>query len=683
LKTSSLNEGDVFILDAGLNLFQWNGRASNKWEKFKGLEMVTAIKDKERGGKAKVTFLESGTPNPDDALFWKTLGGKEGIKDEKSGGADDDVKEHVNELFRISDATGSIVVTPVARGRLEKKMLDPTDVFLLDVGSQVFVWIGKEATKEERNKGMSHGAAYLASAGRPSHTPLTRVVGGGETPVFKSYFVDFSDPRPTGPAPAKTAAPKRGPDTSALYSAGGGGAAEEKMPDKGDGKVEIWRVEGFAKEPVDAKNYGQFFAGDSYLILYSYQLPGGKPAWIIYFWQGRDSSLDEKASSALLAVDMDRELGGSPVQVRVVQSKEPNHFLTLFKGKMVVHNGGKASGFKNRADVDSYDTDGVSLYHIKGTTELNTRAVQVPEVAASLNSGDCFALLTPTVVYIWQGKGSNPTERKTAQGTAAVIKGARTVTLVEEGKEPDAFWSAVGGKGEYPQAKEEKAAAREPRLFHCSSNHGHFHVEEIFNFTQDDLIDDDVMILDTYSEVFVWVGTKATREEKDTALTTALDFVTKAPDGRSADTPIYKVHPGGEPPNFTCHFLGWNPAKVSAEDPYSDALVKLKGGAPAKAGAAAAGPTSPKAESKGPAPAKAAPAKVEAVTRDSVGYLDWSKNAYTIDQLKAGVPNIDPANKPLYLADSAFTALFKMSKQDFIKLAKWKSDAEKKKAGLF
>lgn len=39
-------------------------------------------------------------------------------------------------------------------------------------------------------------------------------------------------------------------------------------------------------------------------------------------------------------------------QVRVVQGKEPAHFRQLFKGKMVVHSGGKASGFKNRSEED-------------------------------------------------------------------------------------------------------------------------------------------------------------------------------------------------------------------------------------------------------------------------------------------------------------------------------------------
>jgi villin 1/advillin len=346
----------------------------------------------------------------------------------------------------------------------------------------------------------------------------------------------------------------------------------------------------------------------------------------------------------------------------------------------VVHEGGKASGFKNRADVDSYDTDGISLYHIKGTNEMNTRGVQVEEKAHSLNSGDCFALLTPRVIYIWQGKGSNATERKTAQGIAGVLKGARTVTPVEEGKEPAEFWTALGGKTEYPNEKELGVERKEPRLFHCSSNAGHFHVEEIFNFTQDDLIDDDVMILDTYGDVFVWVGNKSTKEEKDTAMKTAMDFVGKSPDGRSPDTPIYKVSPGGEPPNFTCHFLGWNPAKRADDDPYQARLASLKGttGPVGKVETkGASGATSPKAETK------AAPAKVERVTASSIGYAPFT-TSFPLQTIKDGLaPNIDPGNKHLYLSDTDFMTQFKMNKEAFGKLAKWKADQEKKRVGLF
>ena len=104
------------------------------------------------------------------------------------------------------------------------------------------------------------------------------------------------------------------------------------------------------------------------------------------------------------AVELDNKYNGLPVQVRVVQNKEPDHFLLVFKGKMVVHSGGRASSFKNRMDQDSYDVDGTRLFHVRGTNEFDTRAVQVEEKASSLNSNDCFVLETPDCTYIWYGK---------------------------------------------------------------------------------------------------------------------------------------------------------------------------------------------------------------------------------------------------------------------------------------
>lgn len=120
----------------------------------------------------------------------------------------------------------------------------------------------------------------------------------------------------------------------------------------------------------------------------------------------QESTADEKGAAALKAIELDDKYGGAPVQVRVVQNKEPDHFLLVFKGKMVVHSGGRASGFKNRVDQDSYDVDGTRLFHVRGTNEFDTRAVQVAETASSLNSNDCFVLETPACTYIWYGKVS-------------------------------------------------------------------------------------------------------------------------------------------------------------------------------------------------------------------------------------------------------------------------------------
>ena len=71
---------------------------------------------------------------------------------------------------------------------------------------------------------------------------------------------------------------------------------------------------------------------------------------------------------------------------------------------MVVFMGGHASGFKNVHDHDTYDADGTRLFHVRGTCEADTRAVQVPEQAAYLSPDDVFVLETPGATYIWNGQ---------------------------------------------------------------------------------------------------------------------------------------------------------------------------------------------------------------------------------------------------------------------------------------
>ena len=50
-------------------------------------------------------------------------------------------------------------------------------------------------------------------------------------------------------------------------------------------------------------------------------------------------------------------------------------------------------------------------------------------------------------------------------------------------------------------------------------------MEEVLDFSQEDLEEDDVMILDAWKELFVWVGESARKEEKQEAIKTAVVIV--------------------------------------------------------------------------------------------------------------------------------------------------------------
>ena len=53
----------------------------------------------------------------------------------------------------------------------------------------------------------------------------------------------------------------------------------------------------------------------------------------------------------------------------------------------------------------------------------------------------------------------------------------------------------------------------------------------MFNFIQDDLDEDDVMMLDTWSQIFIWIGDNANKEEKEQAAVIAYEYLMKHPSG--------------------------------------------------------------------------------------------------------------------------------------------------------
>jgi hypothetical protein len=101
----------------------------------------------------------------------------------------------------------------------------------------------------------------------------------------------------------------------------------------------------------------------------------------------------------------------------------------------------------------------------------------------------------------------------------------------------------------------------EPRLFHVSDATGTLRAEEVHRFTQDDLCEDDVFVLDAGSQAFVWIGSKASESEKTRVMEIAQQFI--ASTGGDADVAVTVEQSGSESNVFTSNFAGWSTQKAA------------------------------------------------------------------------------------------------------------------------
>ncbi|XP_063051604.1 gelsolin b [Engraulis encrasicolus] len=571
----SFNQGDVFILDLGDEIFQWCGAHSNRFERLKATNVSKGIRDNERCGRAKLHICEEGS---ESEKMLEVLGEKPDLPDTHAEDTKTDVSNRkMAKLYKVSNASGDMSLTVVSdQNPFSQSDLESSDCFILDNGSngKIFVWKGKDANTEERHATLKASEQFISKMGYPRHTQVQILPQFGETPLFKQFFKvwrDVDETQGMGEAYVsnKIAKIEKVPfDASALHDSPAM-AAQHGIMDDGSGEKQVWRIEGSDKVEVDPSTYGQFYGGDSYIVQYGYQ-HGGRRGQIIYIWQGDDSSQDEKGASAILGAQLDDELGGGAVQVRVIQGKEPAQLMSLFGGKpLVVYRGGTS---RDGGQTQAADT---RLFQVRANTAGNTRAVEVEAVAANLNSNDAFVLLSSSSSVLWAGHGCSDVEKGGATQLSEIL--GVELSEVAEGDEEDDFWDALGGKAEYRTSArlKNKMDVHPPRLFACSNKTGQFLIEEIpGEMTQEDLAPDDVMILDTWDQVFVWVGNEANDEEKKEAMTSASRYIETDPSNRDRRTPVVKIKQGFEPPTFSGWFLGWD-FEYWSTDPLERAMAGL------------------------------------------------------------------------------------------------------------
>lgn len=237
-------------------------------------------------------------------------------------------------------------------------------------------------------------------------------------------------------------------------------AAESEPAWEGAGAkegVEVWRVEKFKINRWPENQYGNFFTGDSYIVLDTYKPDPDAPklAYDVHFWLGSKSSQDERGTAAYKTVELDDFLGDLPVQFRETEGHESPCFLKLFD-PMTLMEGGIASGF-NHVKPEEYKT---KLFQIQGTKRANIKSCEVECEGKSLNNGDVFVLDAGLNIIQWNGKTASIWEKRKGGEVMRGINDSRNgkakTSVIEYDDDCEEFWSALGGKVEVAEAEAKK-----------------------------------------------------------------------------------------------------------------------------------------------------------------------------------------------------------------------------------
>lgn len=321
----------------------------------------------------------------------------------------------------------------------------------------------------------------------------------------------------------------------------------------------MWRVEKMDLKPVPPEAHGEFFVGDTYLLLFTM----AKFDYNIHTWIGSEATADEICCAPIFMTQLDDYLGKKPKQYTEYQNEESIVFMGYFKSGVKYKKGGIASGFTH-AKKDEVKR----LLHVKG--RHNIRAVEVPMTWKSFNKGDSFLIDLGEVIYRWAGSESNPYECLKATTMATDIRdgergGSAKIVYVDEGSEPEEVIKLLGPKPELPSSTtEDKSADRKNKmvasLYLISDAAGAMKttvVAEKNPFKQSMLSDKDCYILDNVGDktIFVWKGKESSKNERSAALGAANKFIKEK--NYPSTTKIMVMASGAEDAMFKQFFFNW------------------------------------------------------------------------------------------------------------------------------
>jgi len=330
-------------------------------------------------------------------------------------------------------------------------------------------------------------------------------------------------------------------------------SAETEPAWKGAGEavgVQIWRIVKFKVKHWDKEQYGEFFNGDSYIILNTYKDPGeDEIKYDVHFWIGKYSTQDEYGTAAYKTVELDTLLDDKPIQHREVQGHESKLFKSYFE-TLTLLKGGADTGFR-RVLPEAYVT---RLFHVKKQAKNRITCTEVSAKKGNLKSEDVFIIDSGAIIYQYNGSTCSHDEKFKAAQETAKLKSQRGKCKVETLEEnaisadhPALMLLKDGAskeKGESPKGNKE--------MFRVSDADGSLDMDPVEgDVSKDQLTSDDVYVINTGDHVFCWVGKGASIDERKNGLTYASNYLNKT---ATPWLPITVVAEGKENADFQSAF---------------------------------------------------------------------------------------------------------------------------------
>lgn len=286
--------------------------------------------------------------------------------------------------------------------------------------------------------------------------------------------------------------------------------------------TKIWRIVKFKVEHWPEEQNGEFYNGDSYIILNTYK-DEEELKYDVHFWIGKYSTQDEYGTAAYKTVELDTFLDDKPIQHREVQGHESSLFKTYFE-TLTLLKGGADTGF-NRVLPEAYKP---RMLHVKKQSNKRITCAEVSMKKGNLTSADVFIIDNGTQIYQWNGSECSHDEKfKGAQeiGKMKVSRKATVTTLEEKSTSANHPALMLLREGE---SKAKTVILPERKMFAVSDADGSLDMDEVAvgdAISKDLLKTEDVYVIVTESHCYCWIGGGANIDERKNGLSYASNYL--------------------------------------------------------------------------------------------------------------------------------------------------------------